>query len=77
MTRAIDAIAQSFPIGLTTNSQIASYLGVIGFYELPATWLQDYLPVLRTITTEQVNDALRRRLTPEQLVIISVGPAQP
>lgn len=77
VTRAIDAIAQSFPIGLTTNSQIASYLGVIGFYELPATWLQDYLPVLRTITTEQVNDALRRRLTPDQLVIISVGPAQP
>ncbi|MDP1776227.1 MAG: pitrilysin family protein, partial [Moraxellaceae bacterium] len=41
VTRAIDAIAQSFPLGLTTNSQIASYLGVIGFYDLPPTWLQN------------------------------------
>ncbi len=77
VTRAISSLAQSFPLGLSTNSQIASYLGVIGFYELPATWLQDYLPSLRAITTEQVNNALRRRLTPEQLVIVSVGPEQP
>jgi zinc protease len=75
--RAIESIAQSFPLSLTTNRQIASYLGVIGFYELPPTWLQDYLIQLRAVTAEQVNDALRRRLTPDQMVIISVGPELP
>ncbi len=75
--RAIESIAQSFPLGITTNNQIAGYLGVIGFYDLPLSWLQDYLPALRAVTAEQVNDALSRRLQPNQWLTVSVGPAQP
>jgi zinc protease len=49
-------------------------LGVIGFYDLPLTWLDNYLPALQAVTPSQVNDALRRRLQPEKLTIIRVGP---
>lgn len=77
VARAIESLAQSYPLGLVGNGQIAAQLGNIGFYGLPSSALTDYLVQLSAVTPEQVNDALRRRLQPDAMLVITVGPALP
>lgn len=77
VARAIESLAQSYPLGLVGNGQIAAQLGNVGFYRLPSGALTDYLRRLSEVTPEQVNDALRRRLQPEAMVVITVGPPLP
>ncbi len=66
-------ITGGFPLRLDSNGKIAEYLAVIGFYGLPLTYLDDFIPRVEAVNAEQIRDAFRRRVHPDQMVTVIVG----
>jgi zinc protease len=62
-----------FPLRLDSNKKIAEYLAMIGFYSLPLTYLDDFIPRIEAVTVDQIRDAFKRRVHPERLVTMIVG----
>lgn len=73
VNNAIAQLTQAFPRSLTRSDAIASYLGMMGFYELPADYLSRYVEQLAAVTPEQVRSALQRRVHPARLLVITAG----
>ncbi|WP_213878427.1 pitrilysin family protein [Pseudomonas sp. dw_358] len=67
-------LAGSFPLSTASNAGIVGQLGMIGFYHLPLTWLEDFMQQSQALTTEQVRAALNKHLDADKLVIITAGP---
>jgi len=72
---AKDNITGGFPMRIDSNKKILGYLSMIGFYELPLTYLADFNQQVSAVTVKQVNDAFRRRVKPETFVTVVVGSA--
>jgi zinc protease len=64
-----------FPLRIDSNRKIAEYLTVIGFYDMPLTYLNDFIPHIEAVTAEQVRDAFHRHVHPEHMVTVIVGGA--
>jgi len=62
-----------FPLRIDSNKKIAEYLAVIGFYDLPLTYLDDFIGKVDAVTAEQVRDAFRRRVHPDRMLTVVVG----
>jgi zinc protease len=62
-----------FPLRIDSNKKIAEYLSVIGFYDLPLTYLDDFIGKVEAVTVEQVRDAFRRRVRPDRMLTVVVG----
>jgi zinc protease len=67
-------ITGSFPLRQASNKNIVETLAVIGFYNLPLDYLDNYNAHIEAITLEQIKSAYRRRVHPEKMAIIIVGP---
>ncbi|MDZ5603997.1 pitrilysin family protein [Pseudomonas sp. RP23018S] len=70
-------LAGSFPLSTASNASIVGQLGAIGFYNLPLTWLEDFMQQSQALTVEQVKAAMNKHLAANQLVIVTVGPTVP
>ena len=68
-------IVGGFPMRIDSNAKILDYLGVIGFYKLPLTYLDEFNTNISKVTTVQVKDAFSRRIKPENFVTVVVGGA--
>lgn len=66
-------ITGAFPLRLDSNRKIADNLAMIAFYDLPLTWLDDYIQRVEAVTAAQVRDAFRRRVHPDKLLDVVVG----
>lgn len=66
-------IIGGFPLRIDSNSKILSFLAMIGFYNLPLTYLTDYLAAVEAVTTDQIKQAFQRRIQPEGMVAVIVG----
>jgi zinc protease len=66
-------ITGSFPLGVASNSDILDYLNVIGFYDLPLSYLEDFNGKVMAVTREQIVDAFQRRVVPDTMVTVIVG----
>ncbi|RMG95596.1 MAG: insulinase family protein [Chloroflexi bacterium] len=64
----------SMPVGLETNSGLASVIGDIEFYQLGLDYLQRYPDMIREITPERIQAAAQKYLSTEQLVVSVAGP---
>lgn len=69
-------IIGGFPLRIDSNSKILGYLAMIGFYNLPLTYLTDYLVAVEAITIEQIRQAFQRRIQPDGMVTVIVGAAE-
>ncbi|CAD5106039.1 M16 family metallopeptidase [Zestomonas carbonaria] len=67
-------MAGSFPLSTASNADIVGQLGSIGFYDLPLTYLEDFMQEVQGLTVEQVKAAMARHIDPQALVIVSAGP---
>ncbi len=76
LTAAKQNITGGFPLRIASNSKIAEYLSLIGFYDLPLDYLDRFNARVEAVTAEQIRDTFARRLHPERFVTIIVGPAQ-
>jgi zinc protease len=66
-------IIGGFPLRIDSNKKIIDYLSVIGFYELPLTYLDDFTDKVDKVTGEQIRDAFKRRIDPDSLATVIVG----
>jgi predicted Zn-dependent peptidase len=67
-------LAGSFPLSTASNADIVGQLGAIGFYNLPLSWLEDFMQQSQALTVEQVKAAMNKHLAADKLVIVTVGP---
>ncbi|HEK1683942.1 TPA: insulinase family protein [Pseudomonas putida] len=68
-------LAGSFPLSNASNASIVGQLGAIGFYNLPLTWLEDFMQQSQALTVEQVKAAMNKHLSVDKLVIVTAGPS--
>ena len=64
----------SFPLSAASNSAIVGQLAAIGFYDMPLTWMSDFMQDLQQLTVADVHEAFKRHLNPEHLVVVTAGP---
>ncbi|MCP3851216.1 MAG: insulinase family protein [Gammaproteobacteria bacterium] len=67
-------ITGSFPLRQSSNKDIVENLAVIGFYDLPLDYLDKYNEHIEAITLEQIKSAYQRRVHPDKMATIIVGP---
>jgi zinc protease len=70
---AKDNLVNGFGLRLDSNRKILDYAAVIGFYRLPADWLERYPREVAAVTREAVRDAFARRILPAHLVTVIAG----
>ncbi|MGH8750268.1 MAG: M16 family metallopeptidase [Burkholderiales bacterium] len=62
-----------FPLRIDSNKKILEYLSVIGFYRLPLTYLDDFVPRVESVTAAQIKSAFQRRIDPARMITVVVG----
>jgi zinc protease len=67
-------IVGSFPLRIDSNRKIHGYLGLIGFYRLPLTYLEDFTRNVEGVTVADIKSAFERRVDPDRMVTVVVGP---
>lgn len=66
-------ITGGFPLKIDSNSDISNYLAVIGFYNLPLSYLKDFNKHVEAVTVAKIKDALKRRIQPDKMFTVTVG----
>ena len=66
-------IIGGFPLRIDSNKKIIEYLGVIGFYGLPLTYLDDFVRNIEQVTVAKIHDAFKRRVHPDAMATVIVG----
>jgi len=66
-------IIGGFPMRIDSNNKILDYLSIIGFYQLPMTYLDDFNKEVAKVSTAQIKDAFNRRVKPANFVAVTVG----
>ena len=69
-------IIGGFPLRIDSNRKIHEYLALIGFYRLPLTYLDDFTKNVERVTAEQIRTAFQKRIDPNRMVTVVVGPSQ-
>ena len=70
-------VTGGFPLRIDSNGKLIGYLAMIGFYALPLDYLERFIERVEGVERDQVIDALARRLDPDRLVTVTVGPRNP
>ena len=73
LTAAKQNLVGGFPLRIDSNKKILEYLAVIGFYRLPLTYLDDFVPKVEKVTVAQIKSAFQRRIDPDNMVTVIVG----
>jgi len=66
-------IIGGFPLRIDSNRKILGYLSVIGFYDLPLTYLDDFTHNIDKVTIAQIRDAFKRHIDPQAMATVIVG----
>ncbi len=68
-----DNIIGGFALETASNSNILTYLSVIGFYDLPLDYLSSFTDKIKNITAKDIEYAFSRLIDTDNLTILSVG----
>ncbi len=66
-------ITGGFAMRFDTNKELASYVAMIGFYEMPLDYLDTFQQKIEQVTAASITDAFKRRVNPQLLQTITVG----
>ena len=77
LSHAQKNITGGFPLRIDSNSDIAEYVAMIGFYGLPLDYLATFNARVEAVTVEAIRDAFQRRVHPDRFVTVVVGPQAP
>jgi len=66
-------IIGGFPLRIDSNRKILDYLSIIGFYDLPLTYLDNYTRNIERVSVAQIRDAFRRHIDPKAMATVIVG----
>ncbi len=73
MENAKKNITGSFPLRFSSNSSIAGYLGSIGFYDLPLTYLDTYNTKIEKVSIAGIKKAFSRLIDTRKMLTVMVG----
>jgi zinc protease len=73
ITEAKDNILGGFPLSTSSNASILAYLGSMGFYNLPADYLDTFNDRINKVTANDIREAFRRHLNPDKMLTVTVG----
>ncbi len=73
LSKAKQNLGGGFPLRIDSNRKILDYLGLIGFYQLPLTYLDDFVSLVEKVTLDDIRKAFARRVHVERLVTVIVG----
>ena len=68
-----EGLLKSYPLSLSSNESILGYLGMIGFYGLPTSYLADYPKKIEAVTPQEIQTALRKYIQPFSMLTVVVG----
>ncbi|MCQ4306822.1 insulinase family protein [Pseudomonas stutzeri] len=74
LERSKREVAGSFPLSTASNADIVGQLGSIGFYDLPLTYLVDFMQQVQALSVEDVKVAMNEHLSADGFVIVTAGP---
>lgn len=66
-------LVDGLALRIDSNAKILGYLTLIGFYNLPLTYLDDFPAQINKVTTDDVKAAFARHVKPENLVTVIVA----
>jgi len=66
-------IVGGFPLRIDSNHKILDYLSVIGFYDLPLSYLDDFPGKVEQVTVVRIREAFVRHLDPQAMATVIVG----
>lgn len=70
---AKDYLIGNFPLSLASNDAIANIVLAMGFYHLPANYLDTYCENVNAVTLNQIKSAMDKHIDLSRLVTIIVG----
>ncbi len=73
LTAAQKNITGGFALRLDSNSKIADYLAMMGFYQLPLDHLDTFNARVEAVTVEQIKAAYKKRVHPQKMITVLVG----
>ncbi len=62
-----------FPMRIDSNRKILRYLGAIGFYGMPLSYLEDFVGNVERVTVADIKAAFARHVDPAKLVTVVTG----
>ncbi len=74
LVKAKKNITGGFALKIDSNRKITDYLALIGFYDLPLSYLDDFNNKINDIGISDIKDAFKRRVKLDQMIEIVVGP---
>ncbi|WLG12508.1 pitrilysin family protein [Psychrobacter cibarius] len=77
MRLTTDNLKNSFPMGFASNAGINGLLGMMNFYQLPNSYLTDYVKRVEQVKLSEVNQTMRDTLKPDDFLIVTVGQEDP
>ena len=77
MKLTTDNLKNSFPMGFASNAGINGLLGMMNFYQLPNSYLTNYVNRIEQVKLSEVNQTLRDTLKPNNFLIVTVGEVNP
>ncbi|MGC2165687.1 MAG: pitrilysin family protein [Gallionella sp.] len=66
-------IIGGFPLRIDSNRKILDYLSIIGFYNLPLTYLDDFTDKVERVTVAQIREAFALHIDPAAMATVIVG----
>jgi zinc protease len=69
-------ITGGFVLRYDTNAKLANYVAMIGFYQMPLDYLDTFPQRVQATSKEAIADAFKRRIVPERLQTVTVGPGE-
>ncbi|BAS68125.1 M16 family metallopeptidase [Bathymodiolus septemdierum thioautotrophic gill symbiont] len=66
-------IIGGFSLETASNANILTYLSIIGFYNLPLTYLSDFTDKINEVTKEDIQTAFSGLVDMDKLVVVTVG----
>ncbi len=73
LARRKDNLVGSFKVGLATTNGLATSLLLAIQRGKDVTWLDQFPDVIRNLTLAEVNDAVKKHLDPEKMVLVKAG----
>ncbi len=68
-----EGMLRAFPMNYSSNANTNAQIASIGFYGLPSDYLLQYQKQLSALSPQQVQDAIHRHISPNQLTMIIVS----
>jgi len=72
-----DSLINSFPTSFASNAAMNGTVGMMGFYQLPDSYLTDYVTRVQRADLHAVNQSYKDLIDPNKFLIVTVGNATP